>query len=183
MTTTSSAAHLITAITAPGDDTDFDDQPSVAPLPHFEPHLGDASASPPVISYRMPTPTAATTRPGMVLEFPVARMREPTPDPTQWARGIIQATLEALNGARAPGQLQRWFAPRVHAALVARAACGRRATAVPPKITVRSVRTVSVGEGRVEAVGVVEVAGRCRAVALRMQTYDGRWRVTALEIG
>lgn len=122
-------------------------------------------------------------RSGTVVPFPASRMREPAPDPAHWARAIVLATFEALHGARAPIQLRRWFAPPVHAALTARAACITRSLATPPRITIHSVRATEVDVGRVETTSVVEVNGRCRAVAMCMRMYDGRWRVTALEIG
>lgn len=151
-------------LAAPALDPDFDDAAiALAATPTAEPGGQHQSAA--------------------VLAFPASKMREPAPEPSQWARSIMQATLEALHGVRPTGQLRRWYAPRVHAAVTARAACGVRIMSTPPKIIVRSVRTVSVGEGRIEASGVFEVGGRCRAIAMRMQTYDGRWRVTALEIG
>jgi len=156
--------------------------PAVLPLPEFEPPLEPeppARAAPRLIDR---AGSAGRAPVATVLEFPAARFPEPPPDPNQWARAIILATLEALHGARSPLQLRRWFSPPVHAAVTARAACAPR-SGKPPRIYVRSVRTTVVGEGRVEAAGVVEVAGRCRAVALQMRMYDGRWRVTALEIG
>ena len=93
------------------------------------------------------------------------------------------ATLEALHGARSPMQLRRWLSPPVHAALQARAAVISRAGGTPPRIGLHSCRLLEMSEGCVEVFAVVEVGARCRAVALRMQTYDGRWRVTALEMG
>ena len=148
--------------------------------PDLEPDFDAAAIAAASASVSRPT---AQTESASVLAFPASKMREPAPEPSQWARSIMQATLEALHGVRPTGQLRRWYAPRVHAAVTARAACGVRVMSSPPKIIVRSVRTVSVGEGRIEASGVFEIGGRCRAIAMRMQTYDGRWRVTALEIG
>lgn len=105
------------------------------------------------------------------------------PEPQRFAHFIVVATLEALHGVRSAAQLRRFLAPRVHAAVAARAACAVRRIGSPPPIVVRSTRADHVSEARVEACAVVEVAGRCRAVALRLQAYDGRWRVTALEMG
>jgi len=159
-------------------------QVAAHPVPEYEPaeetgrpiHHGQLAFD------LMTPPHDSSESSATVIDFPASRVREPAPDPTQWARSIIVATLESLHGIRSPGQLRRWYAPRVHAAVAARAARARP-TATPPRIVVRSVRTIMVSEGRIEASGVVEVAGRCRAIALQMTTYDGRWRVTALEIG
>ncbi len=157
-------------------------------IPAYEPPLEfDSAADPePVddrqleLDLRPSSPAPSTT--ATVLAFPSSRMREPEPELAQWAQSLIQATLEALHGARSPMQLRKWFAPPVHAALVSRSACVARSTSTPPRITVRSVRTSVISTGRVEASAVVDVAGRCRAVALQLQMYDGRWRVTALEM-
>ena len=48
---------------------------------------------------------------------------------------------------------------------------------------VRSVRIGEPRDGVVEACALVSDGGRLRAVAVRMEGLDGRWRVTALEIG
>ncbi|MCX6461478.1 MAG: Rv3235 family protein [Actinobacteria bacterium] len=159
-------------------------QSTARAIPAYEPPLEfDAAADPEPIDDRQleldlrPPASSAT-----ILTFPSSRMREPEPELAQWAKSLIQATLEALHGARSPMQLRKWFAAPVHAALVSRSACIARSTSTPPRITVRSVRTSVVSTGRVEASAVVDVAGRCRAVALQLQMYDGRWRVTALEM-
>ena len=168
-------------------------QVAAHPVPEYEPaeetgrpvHHGQLAFDLPTAPDTPSAPSAPSdpsAPSATVIDFPASRVREPAPDPNQWARSIIVATLESLHGIRSPGQLRRWYAPRVHAAVAARAARARH-TGTPPRIVVRSVRTTLVSDGRVEASGVVEVAGRCRAIALQMTTYDGRWRVTALEIG
>ena len=161
---------------------------SARAIPAYEPPLEFESAAEPdpvddrQLELDLRPPSTAEANSATILAFPPSRMREPEPEIAQWARSLIQATLEALHGARSPMQLRKWFAPPVHAALVSRSACVARATSTPPRITVRSVRTSVVSAGRVEASAVVDVAGRCRAVALQLQMYDGRWRVTALEM-
>ena len=40
-----------------------------------------------------------------------------------------------------------------------------------------------VRRGVYEVAAVVADLDRCRAVALRVERFDGRWRVTALEVG
>ena len=49
--------------------------------------------------------------------------------------------------------------------------------------SVRAVLTCLPCNGVCEASAVVIDRGRVRALALRMEGLDGRWRVTALEIG
>lgn len=167
--------------------------PVTRPVPAYEPPLDgapDALGTHEVgevgVTSSRPNPPDGDASPvsgAQVLAFPASRMREPPPEPSRWAAAMIVATLETLHGARTPGQLRRWLSPPVHAAVAARAACITRSTATPPRILIRSIHATEVDTGRVEAAAVVEVAGRCRAIALQMRTYDGRWRVTALEIG
>ncbi|SDW31366.1 hypothetical protein SAMN04487917_101727 [Arthrobacter sp. yr096] len=48
---------------------------------------------------------------------------------------------------------------------------------------VRSVRACSISETICEASIVVAEEQRYRAVAMRLERFDGVWQVTALEIG
>jgi hypothetical protein len=48
---------------------------------------------------------------------------------------------------------------------------------------VRSVRVCLPADGVAEASAVVVSRGRVLAVALRLEGLDGRWRMTALEVG
>lgn len=104
----------------------------------------------------------------------------------------MQAALEVAAGRRAPSQLVRWTSEDVFATLSRRAALAARveraeraggASARSVAVSVRSVRLCHPDTGVVEASAVVTDRGRVRAVALRVEVVDGRWRVTALEIG
>jgi hypothetical protein len=46
-----------------------------------------------------------------------------------------------------------------------------------------SVRVCELGPAVAEACAVVATGARSRAVAVRLEGIDGRWRCTALEIG
>uniref|UniRef100_UPI00262EF298 Rv3235 family protein n=1 Tax=uncultured Pseudokineococcus sp. TaxID=1642928 RepID=UPI00262EF298 len=48
---------------------------------------------------------------------------------------------------------------------------------------VRRVRITHPADGVVEAAAVVMDTDRVRAVALRLEGWDTRWRLTALELG
>jgi uncharacterized protein DUF6459 len=105
------------------------------------------------------------------------------PDPTAWSRRLVQAVIEALSGVRPVAQLIRWTTPDVYAGLQRRchAQTGRRAPG--RRAVVRSVRICQPADGVVEASAVVVALGRVQAVALRLEGLDGRWRMTALELG
>ncbi len=109
------------------------------------------------------------------------------PDARATAASMVQAVVEVLAGTRPPAQLTRWLAVDVLAAVHRRAALAtriRRGRAVPQRsAVVRAVRLCSPRDGVAEAAVVVTGDDRVRAVALRLEGLDGRWRVTALEIG
>jgi len=109
--------------------------------------------------------------------------RRELPDPEPWATRFVQAVLETLAGCRPSVQLQEWTSPAVHAQ-VCRAAQERRwistAGALP---AVRSVHVGEPADGVAEVCAVVQRGHRYRAVAARMEGFDGRWRCVALQLG
>jgi hypothetical protein len=148
--------------------------PAPRPDPHPDPHPVRGPAAVAAFCARVPTP-------GDLL-----------PDPQRWAAQFVQAAVEVSGGYRPAGQLIRWTSEDVYATVARRgrlaARSGARAVSqggrVPSaRARVHSVRICSPRDGVVEACAVVRDRERTRAVALRMEGLDGRWRVTALEIG
>lgn len=118
--------------------------------------------------------------------------RQPTssemlPDPSATTSALVQAVVEVLAGVRPASQLVRWMSHDVHGALSSRAALATRLRRGTPPTTrqavVRGVRVCSPTDGVVEASAVVIDGDRVRAVAVRLEGLDGRWRATALEMG
>jgi hypothetical protein len=108
------------------------------------------------------------------------------PDPAAWAAQFVQAAVEVAAGARSAGQLIRWTSLEVQALLARRSALASRiarAGSSRHRAVVRAVLTCRPRDGVCEASAVVIDRGRVRALALRMEGIDGRWRVTALEFG
>lgn len=106
------------------------------------------------------------------------------PEPEHWARRIITATLEACDGSRSADQLSRWLTPEVRERVARRGMLARRRSRRPHRPPrVRTVLTCHPADGVVEVSAVVQADGRVRALALRMSGVDGRWLVTALELG
>ena len=106
------------------------------------------------------------------------------PEAQAWARRIIRATLEAWDGSRPPGQLSRWLAPEVRDKVARRGQLARRRGRRPHRPPlVRTVLTCYPADGVCEVSAVVRCDGRVRALALRMSGVDGRWLVTAFELG
>ncbi len=107
------------------------------------------------------------------------------PEASAVARTIAAATLEVLTGARPASQLLRWMAPDVYAQVSARsaAASARRRPGSPvPRTAVRGMTCCAPSDNVVEVATVVVVGPRVKALALRLEGWDGRWRVTALEL-
>ncbi len=106
------------------------------------------------------------------------------PDPTAWSARMLLGMMEAMNGLRPPSQVERCFAlelrDRIHRAHAV--ACRRGARSIRPSQVLR-VRVGTDVDGVAEVSAVVFDRGRVRAIALRLLGCDGRWLVTALEIG
>lgn len=106
------------------------------------------------------------------------------PDLHDFAETLVQALVETMTGARSPAQLRRWTSDPVYQMLVRRSTLAKRRGAGPSRrAVVRRVRVCEPADGVAEACAVVLEAGRARAVALRLVGLDGRWVLTALQIG
>ena len=110
------------------------------------------------------------------------------PDPEPFLRNITRGVLEVFAGVREVDQLARWLTEDAYRKLVTRAnlaARARSARGVPakrPVHTLLSVHHSSPADGVVEAVVIVQGPARTRAVALRLEGMDGRWRATSLAL-
>ena len=145
---------------------------------------GEVAAVPAVTPLRLvPREPAldADTDPAVAV---VATSRHDLPDPGAWAAQLVQAVLEVLGHERPRSQLVRWLAPDVYADLGVHLAA-RRPPATRggrPRRTVSSVHVFEPADGVVEATAVVVGGRRARAVALRLEGWDGRWRCTRLAV-
>lgn len=110
------------------------------------------------------------------------------PDPEPLLRSLTQGVLEVFAGVREIDQLARWFSEEAYrklmtrANLSARARSARGAAPVRPVFEVLSIRQSQPAEGVVEAVVIVAGPGRTRAVAMRLEGLDRRWRATSLAV-
>jgi hypothetical protein len=111
------------------------------------------------------------------------------PDPQVWSRRVMQAVVEVLCGVRPVAQLVRWTNRDVYEGLRRRSGVQMAGHGTPGhpeagrRAVVRSVRICQPADGVVEAAAVVAARGRIQAVAFRLEGADGRWRMTALELG
>ncbi|WP_334147083.1 Rv3235 family protein [Microbacterium sp.] len=110
------------------------------------------------------------------------------PDPAPLLRALTQGVLEALAGVREVDQLARWFSEDAYRTLVSRANLSARARSARgvaptrPTFAILSLRVTEPADGIIEAVVVVAGPGRTRAVAIRLEGLDRRWRATSLAV-
>ncbi len=108
-------------------------------------------------------------------------------EPVEWTGRLVQAIVEVLAGERPAQQLTRWLTPEIHAAVVAHSRAtnqvGVEVRRHRSRRRVGSIRVTAPADGVVEASAVVLGSRRSRAIALRLEGLDGRWRCTALEVG
>lgn len=116
--------------------------------------------------------------------------RSALPDPKPWTGRYVQALVEVFAGERPVGQLMRWTTEEVYAdvtrrvRILARSASSSPSTRAPAsRARVRSVHVCEPSDGIVEASVHVRHGRRSRAVAVRLEGWDGRWRCTALHLG
>lgn len=120
-----------------------------------------------------------------------SRQRTPSadlPEPEPLLRNLTIGVLEVLAGVREPEQLGRWLTEDAFAKLVTRAnlsARARSARSLPasrPQHRILTVRFDAPADSVVEGVIVVAGPTRTRAVAIRLEGWDARWRATSLAL-
>lgn len=110
------------------------------------------------------------------------------PDPAPLLRNLTIGVLEVLAGVREVDQLARWFGEDAFRALVTRAnlsARARSARGVPAARPVHRILTIrydSPADGVVEGVVIAAGPARTRAIAIRLEGWDERWRATSLAL-
>lgn len=126
-----------------------------------------------------------------VIEEMFERQRTPAsalPDPGPLVRNLARCVVEIIAGARDPEQIARWVEPGVYAQLLTRAVVAARARqakgrrAVVPTISIGSCRIQHPTDDAVEALAIVHMPARVRAVVMRLVGMDGRWRATELHM-
>ena len=126
------------------------------------------------------------------LEAERAARRGDPPDPRPVAGELAQAVVEVLAGDRPLIQLLTRFDDHTYGQLAARTPDpathptlrSTRAGIHPwqrPKV--RTVHVSRPADGVAEVTARVQTNGRSRAVALRLEEWQGRWRCSALDVG
>ena len=109
-------------------------------------------------------------------------------DVEAWAARFAQAVVEVVGGDRSPHQLIRCTSPAVHADLLRRTAALNRVGAPEQRTRrlraqVQSVHVFLPSPASAEVSVHVRHGQRSRAIAARIEQFDGRWMCTALEFG
>ena len=110
------------------------------------------------------------------------------PDPRPLVENLTRCVIEILAGARELDQIARWLSDDVYRHLLKRVVLSSRARqakgaqSLRPTFTIGSVLLCEPRDGIVEASVVVRGRARVRAVALRLEGLDSRWRATAVHV-
>jgi hypothetical protein len=169
------------------------------------PIASGTSWTPPVVDdHPDPGDTGADTAQGVLWEEPSRPVVVASPAVTApvrpgdevplelrtWAHRFAQAVVEVVAGHRPPTQLVRWTSRTVYRDLERRTRLAQRAATAAGGMPVqrsvlrpqvRSVHMCVPGAGIAEASVHVRHGRRSRAVAMRFEAVDGRWRCTAME--
>ena len=110
------------------------------------------------------------------------------PDPRPLLENLTRCVIEILAGARELEQVARWVSDDVYRNLLRRVVISTRARQAKgqpvarPTFTIGSLTVCEPRDGVVEAVVIVRGRARVRAVALRLEGLDRRWRATAINV-
>ncbi|HEY4267545.1 MAG TPA: Rv3235 family protein [Galbitalea sp.] len=110
------------------------------------------------------------------------------PDPAPLVDNLTRCVIEILAGARDLEQVARWVTDDVYRHLLKRVVISSRARSARGQKTVRpwfglgSTTITEPRDGVVEAVVIVRGRARTRAVAIRLEGFDSRWRATAINV-
>lgn len=116
---------------------------------------------------------------------PAPEPRRTLPDPEGWARRLLLGVIEIAAGRRPMQQLTALLSPAVAAGLREdfERAARRQSPHWTRAATVRSVHASEPADGVAEVCATLAAGRRVRAVALRLEQRDGRWRCTKLQVG
>lgn len=112
------------------------------------------------------------------------RPRRVLGDPIPLACTVAKAAMEAALGGASLDAYVRWVEPQVFAQVARQRSLARRAKRrAPGTVAVRRARSCRVSATAAEVSIVVEVEGRCRPIAMRLEDVTGRWLVVEMHLG
>jgi len=110
------------------------------------------------------------------------------PNPQPLLENLTRCVIEILAGARDLEQISRWVTDDVYRHLLKRVVLSSRARQAKgqkptrPAFSIGSTSICEPRDGIVEAVVIVRGRARSRAVAIRLEGMDSRWRATAINV-
>lgn len=122
------------------------------------------------------------------VESPSDRGAAARGDPKPLAQNLARCVIEILAGTRELDQIARWLSADVHAHLMKRVVLSRRARSARGEPAGRLTFTMGTtvlcepSEGVVEAVVIIHGRARSRAVAIRLEALEHRWRASAVHV-
>lgn len=119
---------------------------------------------------------------------PTAEEIAALPDPTPLLSALAACVVEVLAGVRSPDQIAALVSDQVYEKLRARVAARAQLNAtsgrprLAPKFAVRKVHQESPKPGIIESVVLLSSAARTRAVTIRLEPINKRWRATNINV-
>jgi len=109
-------------------------------------------------------------------------------DPKPILAFLAQSVIETLAGIRDIEQCARWLSDGVYKQLRQKSLASTRSRAesnvrqLRPNLAIGKISAFSPRPGVVEGVVIVHNRGRAKAVAIRLEGYNGRWRARSLAV-
>jgi hypothetical protein len=125
--------------------------------------------------------------PVLDFDFRVSRSADLV-DPAPLLVNLARCVTEIIAGVRSLDQLARWVSDDVYLTLLRRVTIAARSRAITggqarrPRLTVGDPMITHPRDGVVEAVVMVHQPSRSRAVAIRLEALDDRWRASAITV-
>ena len=110
------------------------------------------------------------------------------PNPDALLRNLARSVVEIIAGVREVEQVARWVSPDVFSKVLQRAQHAKRSRALRglavrrPTVRARACLWQSPRPGVVEGTVVVDIGARARAVAIRLESWRGRWRAERIHV-
>jgi hypothetical protein len=111
------------------------------------------------------------------------------PDPSSRIQALAFGVVQVIAGERSVDQISQWVTDEVYQRVRARAVAaklarryGKNEPRYALNLQVRKVKTQSPRDGVVESVVLLSASDRIRAVAIRLEGLNRRWRATAISV-
>jgi len=110
------------------------------------------------------------------------------PDPAENLKALATGVVEVIAGTRQIEQLARWLSDDVYQRLQTRARKAESQRAVQgvkaryQNLSIGGLRTSSPRDGVIESVVLLSTTNRTRAVTIRLEGINSRWRATSVSV-